>query len=299
MCGCGTFFCRKCSTSAVFCSRCNQQHQSLTTPDVSDSAAGHGSGFGGLRPALGAAGQAPAPGHAFGGHPLRIHARPLPQRLALEVALTLTVAVALMIAMFTLQERSYSFEPSPTISYGINAGKEPVQTSVPSFRETIWHEGVRAELTSDSTFTINARVQSTKAYSDEISAVMPFDFLLSWGELADEEISDSLTWTQADRRGSVTGILGGSSGPDLSTEYVISHVSNSHLIPADESIHAGLAQVQPGDMVRIKGRLVDVRAFVNEGQVLSVTTSKSRTDQGDGACEVIYVEELRVNGQTF
>lgn len=286
MCGCGTFFCRKCSPSAVFCSRCNRQHQRMSSREQPLSMA---------HPALASLAHV----NIAGGHSLHSHTRPLPQRLALEAALTLTVAVIVLIAMFTLQERSYSFEPNPMISYGINAGKEPLQSTVPSFTETVWHSGARAELTSDTIYTINARVQSTRAYSDEISVIMPYDFLLSWGDMADESVSGGLSWEQADRRGTVSGTIGGSGGPDISSEYVVSHVSNNHLIPASDGIRKALTNVRPGDMVRIEGRLVDVRAFVNDGQALSVTTSKSRDDQGDGACEVIYVEELRVNGQTY
>lgn len=286
LCGCGTFFCRKCSPSSVFCFRCHQQHQHLSSTERQFSAS---------HPTLGALAHV----NVAGGHPLHARTRPLPQRLALEVSLTLTVAVFVLIAMFTLQERSYSFEPDPTISYGINAGNEPLQSSIHPYTETVWYEGAKAELTSDSLYTISARVQSTRAYDDEIGIIIPYDFLLSWGEMADESVSGSLNWEQANRRGTVSGTIGGSGGPDLSSQYVVSHVSNNHLIPADESIRSALESVKPGDMVRIGGRLVDVRAFVTDGQSLSVTTSKSRDDQGDGACEVIYVEELRVNGRTY
>ncbi|GBE58313.1 hypothetical protein BMS3Abin01_01247 [bacterium BMS3Abin01] len=240
-----------------------------------------------------------APAGFSSGHAVHAPIRPVSRRLLIEAVLTLVLATLALATVFTLQERSFAYSPNPLVSYGINAGKEPLQQSVYPFEDTIRYNGARATLSGDATYIVNARVQSTHAYGDEISVIMPYDFLLAWGDMADEDISSRFTWEQSDRRGEVSGTLGGAGGVDITSDYVVSHVSNSHLIPANEGIRQALAQVEPGDMVRIKGRLVDVRAYVSEGRVLTVSTSKSRTDQGDGACEVIFVETLRVNGESF
>ena len=278
MCGCGTFFCRKCSASSVFCSSCHEKSRSLSRS--------------GRQMTL-------APAGFSSGHAVHAPIRPVSRRLLIEAVLTLVLATLALATVFTLQERSFAYSPNPLVSYGINAGKEPLQQSVYPFEDTIRYNGARATLSGDATYIVNARVQSTHAYGDEISVIMPYDFLLAWGDMADEDISSRFTWEQSDRRGEVSGTLGGAGGVDITSDYVVSHVSNSHLIPANEGIRQALAQVEPGDMVRIKGRLVDVRAYVSEGRVLTVSTSKSRTDQGDGACEVIFVETLRVNGESF
>jgi len=47
--------------------------------------------------------------------------------------------------------------------------------------------------------------------------------------------------------------------------------------------------VDEGDVVRLRGHLVDV----DLGSGRTARTSRVRTDQGDGACEIFLVEEVR------
>ena len=103
------------------------------------------------------------------------------------------------------------------------------------------------------------------------------------------------SWRQSGRRGVVAGNI---DGTGLTSGYVISHVSNNHLIPATGGIRRAIATVKPGDAVRIEGRLVDVSMVTGNG-ILSFFTSKTRTDQDDGACEIIYVEHIRINNRSY
>jgi hypothetical protein len=202
------------------------------------------------------------------------------------------------VGLFTVQSRSLSLGNSDTVnSYGINAGKEPVQREAKPFETSINFDDATARFTSDTAYSISARVEGAKAYSDTISPAVPYDLFLAWGELADPDIGGKLTWEQSDRRGQVSGALS-EAGGDLTTTDVITHVSNNHIIPANSRIRQGLDTIQPGDLVRIDGRLVDIR-MVSGNRILSVHTSKSRTDQGDGACEIIYAEHLRVNEKSY
>lgn len=210
------------------------------------------------------------------------------------------LATLALAAMFGFQDRSLALETGRSaISYGINPGTEPVQNSTSPFQTRVSVNGGSAVLSSDSSFTINAKVESAKPYDDAISDLIPYDLLLTWGDMANEEIDSKLVWEQGDRKGQVSGSLGGASGVDISADYVIRHVSNNHLIPSNARIGKALTTIKAGDMVRVDGRLVDVRMSLNDGRVLTVNTSKTRTDQGEGACEIIYVEHLRVNGQTY
>lgn len=278
MCGCGAFFCRRCSPSRIFCQRCEGRRQNVRGNQ--QLALAH-------------------PGIA-GGRPLApAHPAALSRRLFLEVLITLVAATLAIAAAMGWQDRSLAYEPNPTVSFGINAGMDPQQTYIGSFNQTIHENGTSAEISGDSSYTINARVQSVHEYRDAISGVIPYDLLLGWGGMADESLAGNLAWEQANRRGMVSGTISGSGGSQIDTSYVVSHVSNNHMIPANEKIRTALARIEPGDIVRIDGRLVDVKAFVSSDHTLTISTSKSRTDQGDGACEVIYVEHLRVNGETF
>lgn len=210
------------------------------------------------------------------------------------------LATLALAAMFGFQDRSLSLSTGRSaISYGINPGTEPVQNQTSLFQTSVSLPDGSATLSSDASFTINAKVESSKAYDDAISSLVPYDLLLTWGDMADDDIDSRLVWEQGDRRGQVSGSLGGASGVELSADYVIRHVSNNHMIPSTERIEKAMSNIKAGDMVRIDGRLVDVRMSMNDGRVLTVNTSKTRTDQGEGACEIVYVEHLRVNGQTY
>jgi hypothetical protein len=186
----------------------------------------------------------------------------------------------------------------PHVSYGGVTAAEPLQQDAPKFETTLKLAGALVTLTSDTSYSINAKVESVKTYDDTISPAIPLDLLLAWGQMADPNIDSKLTWEQSDRRGTVAGTLGKFGEVDLTADYVISHVSNNHVIPADDRIRQGLMQIKPGNVVRIDGRLVDVR-MVTGNRVLTVSSSKSRFDQGDGACEIIYVEHLRVNNLSY
>ncbi len=230
-------------------------------------------------------------------------ARPLSQRVLLEALLMTVLAILALAALFGFQNHGFAVDAGlsaqSAASYGINTGTEPVQKNTSLFTTAISVPGGSATLSSDTTYTISAKVEGARAYDDMIADLVPNDLLLAWGDMAHSDINSKLVWEQGDRRGQVSGSLGGAGGVDLSADYVIRHVSNNHLIASTDHIEQAIKNIKAGDTVRIDGRLVDVRIARSDGRVVTVNTSKTRTDQGDGACEIIYVEHLRVNGTTY
>lgn len=65
-------------------------------------------------------------------------------------------------------------------------------------------------------------------------------------------------------------------------------VSNMHIIPANPQIAKQITQVKRGDLVRLKGDLVEVK-----DKDLVWTSSLTPTDTGDGACEVFRVSSIQ------
>lgn len=79
----------------------------------------------------------------------------------------------------------------------------------------------------------------------------------------------------------------------LGYDYIGSHVSNNHLIPASKKVKEKISQIDFGDFVTINGYLVSVKDMGRE----IWRSSLSRTDGGEGkngkgACEVIYVTNV-------
>lgn len=285
MCGCGTLFCRSCSPSTVFCERCHTDHEQHSGCSRAAAAVVNQTGWLAL--------------HGNSAH-ARPHSRPLPRRVLLEALLLTAVSIVVFGMILGVQNNSFSLADAGQVSsYGIDASREPVQKESSSFQNALQVDGGVARLTSDSSYSISARVESARTYDDSISATIPYDLLLAWGNMADASVEDKLIWDQSNRQGSVSGTLGGMNGAGVSSDYVINHVSNNHLIPASDRIRSALATIKPGDLVRIDGRLADLRVQTDDNRILTVQTSKSRSDQGDGACEIIFVERIKINETTY
>lgn len=75
---------------------------------------------------------------------------------------------------------------------------------------------------------------------------------------------------------------------DLATASV--SATNVHLIPATPQIRAELMRAREGDLIRLEGRLVDA----SHPELGRWRTSRVRTDTGDGACEILLVERVRL-----
>ncbi|HCK29161.1 MAG TPA: hypothetical protein DHW29_02480, partial [Acinetobacter ursingii] len=65
-------------------------------------------------------------------------------------------------------------------------------------------------------------------------------------------------------------------------------VSNMHIIPANPDIAKQITQVKRGDLVRLKGELVEVK-----DNNLVWTSSLAPGGVGDGACEVFRVHSIQ------
>ena len=69
--------------------------------------------------------------------------------------------------------------------------------------------------------------------------------------------------------------------------------ANMHLIPSNSSLYSKMKKIRKGQLVLIKGFLVDM--FDKESSWF-VKTSMVRTDSGAGACEVILVSDITFSG---
>jgi hypothetical protein len=72
----------------------------------------------------------------------------------------------------------------------------------------------------------------------------------------------------------------------IARQEVIEHSANTHVIPANDTVRAQLKRLRVGQLVHLRGTLVDgVRddgAYVN--------TSLTRSDSGVGPCEIVLVD---------
>ena len=127
------------------------------------------------------------------------------------------------------------------------------------------------------------RVLGTKAYQlDEQAKFAPIDFAVSWGEMAAPDIAKRIQVRQYDRY-----LNWRINQLPIPPQQAMQMVSNMHIIPANPSIAAQIHKVKAGDMLRLKGELVEVK----DGNLVW-RSSLITTDVGDGACEVFRVSSI-------
>jgi len=79
--------------------------------------------------------------------------------------------------------------------------------------------------------------------------------------------------------------------PPFSEEFL----SNNHLIPSTPEIAALIKTIHVGDQVRFRGTLVDYAITGENGESLGQRrTSLTRSDRGNGACEILYLTEVEI-----
>ena len=71
--------------------------------------------------------------------------------------------------------------------------------------------------------------------------------------------------------------------------------ANTHVIPANSNILNALMGTELYDEIDLTGLLVDVEI---NGKI-KYETSLSRYDEGDGACEILYVTAVRINNKIY
>lgn len=83
------------------------------------------------------------------------------------------------------------------------------------------------------------------------------------------------------------------SWPDSETgrRFTMSELSNNHLLSVTEEVNKVLMEVEPGDTISIKGVLAN---YANPASNFTRDTSTSRDDNGNGACETIFVDKFEI-----
>lgn len=71
-----------------------------------------------------------------------------------------------------------------------------------------------------------------------------------------------------------------------------SKMSNNHMITDREDLRSDLAKIRIGDQIRIRGALVQYQ--LDDWQDFWRASSTERTDSGNGACEVIFFDEIEI-----
>ena len=143
------------------------------------------------------------------------------------------------------------------------------------------------QVTRKARFEIRARVLSTEPYYlSRESDLSPVDLALGWGVMSNQAVLDRIDISQSGRWYRTRYEL----PPPVPELQISASSSNMHMIPATLAIKRGLKRLRSGDIITLRGFLVDV----DHDSGWYWRTSMSRMDTGAGACEIVFVESLSV-----
>jgi hypothetical protein len=170
---------------------------------------------------------------------------------------------------------------------GVLAPGDPIQAA-PDSQEPWSFRNHR--ITPLAHFEIRARVLSAERYRfDRPAELSPVDLALGWGPMSDSQVLAAFSIEQRDR-----WYFWRAARMPIAEREVIGHSANMHMIPATEGIARRLKSARVGQVVHLGGQLV--RADGKDGW--HWVSSLSRTDTGDGSCEVIWVESAEVTDRS-
>jgi hypothetical protein len=196
-----------------------------------------------------------------------------PYRLMKAVIL---VSVMLLAAAFVLEDRL----PAPT-------REKPFEATVKSISYHIVPR-YTYDLTGLVVSLHDSEVWWDYAHREWNDNVNIADFCVVWGEniRRDAYRGVSYSHTQWECWWSGSG--------EKAAAFDGSAMSNNHMITDDPAIARQMRQVRIGDQVRFRGYLVDYTTFKDGAPAGTRKTSIVRTDDGEGACEVVWVQELEI-----
>lgn len=169
---------------------------------------------------------------------------------------------------------------------GVLAPDAPFQAPIANLQE-VKLQKLGYQFQPQAYFELQARVLSRRLYRyDAASKLSPLDLALGWGRMSDTAVLRKLNIRQSDR----WYYYSWPSEPPIPPGEIVVNSANMHMIPANAEIEQRLKRIKAGNVVRIKGFLVNV--IGSNGFYWN--TSLRRDDAGNGACEIVWVAELSI-----
>ena len=116
------------------------------------------------------------------------------------------------------------------------------------------------------------------------------DFCVVWGDTAASEHLGKISFWNGIFTCNVT-----TRDPEAWSRFRMDQLSNNHLISDSELVRRAIGKVKIGDQIRIRGWLANYGAA---GQPKRGTSTR-RDDQGNGACETIFVDDFQLIEAAF
>src|ERR1044072_8968357 len=185
------------------------------------------------------------------------------------------LAIALAFFAFIYLHRPLSYPA------GVLVESDPQQSAI-SDGETLIEHG-EYHLKPLARFSLDARILHRKSYGyDRGAKLVPIDLAVGWGPMSDQAVLDRIKISQSMR----FYWYEYQSAP-IPKDQIISHSTNLHVIPASAAVASFCKSVRQGELVHLEGELVEATG----PEIGAWRSSLSRTDTGNGACELMLVKD--------
>ncbi|MDP8218958.1 MAG: hypothetical protein P9M03_09560 [Candidatus Theseobacter exili] len=135
-------------------------------------------------------------------------------------------------------------------------------------------------------FNLKGRVLSKKRYwFGREAALVPYDVAFGWGQMSNNMVLKDISIRQSGRF-----YFWRSKELPIPEKQIIESSANMHLMAANNDVKSLIKKLRRGNIVSLQGFLVKVDA--SDGWHWK--SSMSRKDSGDGACELIWVEKMKI-----
>jgi len=192
-----------------------------------------------------------------------------------NIFLYVSISIVLIISYNKWTSRPITHEP------GIIAPENPIQHQITHVEPFNYK---KFTITPLAKFSIEARILSRKRYYlGRAAKLVPVDLALGWRLMSDENNLKSIKITQSNRF-----YFWFVKKFPIPKQEIITHSANMHLIPANSDIRSKIKKARKGSLVKFSGYLVKVTC--DDGWRWN--SSMRREDAGNGACELVWVDEF-------
>lgn len=184
---------------------------------------------------------------------------------------------------------------------------KPIQTNLFNpISYIIDMNGIEVTMTKVAKYEISGRVVESYDYDSMIANIIEAmsgkkyyndiatkDVAIAYGPMALEENHKKILYVMAGSRRISYAVKDNSIYSDVGDiEKIRTYITNNHLIPADENVKKLIEKIEKDDYVQLSGYLVN--ATWNQGiYKYRLESSLDRNDVGSGACEILYVEDVK------
>jgi hypothetical protein len=207
-----------------------------------------------------------------------------------------TTYIVIILCTIILYARCEKPHPTGKEYDTINTFKDPVQ--IPFDRDTSFVLSIKDgsfKVSLVARYRLAGLIVSSKTFSRGWeSQLVPIDLAVCWGEIVKHENLKYISFTQKGR----WYYFNIDDGSSYDQDYVYTHSSNNHIIPANKNVLLAVKSIAKKTPVELNGYLVNIDGTF-KGESCWWFTSRVRTDRAQGSCELFYVTKVRIGNNVY